>query len=432
MSNDHEPSRRRFLKRTAGAVMAGAALGSMSGRPAVAQTQRSFKVVLIGCGGRGKGALRDHRQAVAYLNETLGWDLKSEVVALADWFADRADGAADAFEVPKDRCMSGADAYKKAIDAGPDLVLMAQPPSFRPRHFAAAIDAGKHVFFEKPSAVDPPGVRQVIEAGEKAKAQGLAVVAGTQRRHDQRRNREIRIIREGARGRIMAGRVAWNASHFFNKSPVNAQSVDDFVGSWKVWIELSGDHICEQHVHNLDIANWYLDAHPISAAGFGGRARRPAGNMYDFFSIDFEYPDGIHVHSMCRQINQCWRWVGESFTYEKDAPEGYEPHSPDPYADVGYAKASKISEHAHLLHSIVTENPLNEARNVAWATGAAVLGRESTYTGQRITWEEMFENPDKKPETYNLTLKPTAEDFETGDVTIPTEGEAPIPGVEAR
>lgn len=434
MNHDRELSRRRFLRRTAEAVVAGAAVSGMSNLAAMAQVggKRTFKVALIGCGGRGKGALRDHHDAIKYLNEKLGWNLETEVVALADWFANKADGAAEAFGVPKDRCFVGADAYRKAIDAEPDIVLMGQPPAFRPLHFEVAIEAGKHVFFEKPSAVDPPGIRQVIQAGEKAKEQGLSVVAGTQRRHQENYNRQVREIREGARGRIMGGRVAWNAWHFFAKSPVNPASIDDFVGSWKVWVELSGDHICEQHVHNLDIANWFLDAHPISAGGFGGCARRPAGNMYDFFSVDFEYPDGVHIHSMCRQITDCWRWVGEEFTFEKDTPEGYELQSPDPYAEVGYHKTSKVSEHVHLLHAIVNEKPINEARSVAWATGAAILGRESAYTGQRITWEEMFEDPAKKPEFYDLQLKPTAEDFETGEVTIPEEGVVRIPGVVAK
>jgi predicted dehydrogenase len=430
MQHDRELSRRRFLKRTAAAV---AAVGAMPKLAAMAQPaqKRTFKVVLIGCGGRGNGALNDHHEAAKHLNDKLGWNLEIQVVATADWFADKAKGAGGRYGVPDERCFGGADAYRKAIEAGPDIVLMAQPPAFRPPHFEAAIQAGKHVFFEKPSAVDPPGVRRIIAAGDQATEKGLCVVAGTQRRHEQGRNRTVLELREGARGRIVSGRVAWCQGHIFRKDPVNPQGPDDLCRNWHVWVEMSGDHIVEQHVHNIDIANWYLDAHPVSAAGFGGRARRPAGNMYDFFSIDFEYPGGVHIHSMCRQVAGCWNWTGEDFRFEKDIPADFQPQGPDPYAEAGYHKSAQVSEHAHLLYSIVKEQPLNEARNVAWSTAAAILGRESAYTGKRITWEEMFENPDRNPDLYNLQLKPSAEDFETGNVVIPREGEVRVPGVPA-
>jgi predicted dehydrogenase len=191
---------------------------------------------------------------------------------------------------------------------------------------------------------------------------------------------------------------------------------------------MSGDHIVEQHVHNIDIATWYLDAHPISAGGFGFRARRVAGNMYDFFSVDFEYPNGVYVHSMCRQIDGCWNWVGEDFTFEHGREPGFQVQTPDPYEEPGYPGGDYVAEHAHLLWAIVTGNRINEARNVAWSTGAAIMGRESAYRGTRVTWEEMYENPDKTPELYNLTMRPSAEDFEKPDVPLLKDGEIRIPG----
>jgi predicted dehydrogenase len=415
------------LKTTAAA--AGAALTTAPLKTARAQGgKKSFKVALIGCGGRGRGALRDHLEAARYLNETLKLGVEIQVVATADWFLDRAKGSGRDHGVPEDRCFGGADCYKKAIDVGPDIVLMAQAPVFRPLHFETAIKAGMHVFTEKPVAVDPPGVRRMLQAGELAKQKGLCVAAGTQRRHSRGYNQRWLEIKDGAYGRILGGRVAWNMGKIFTNAPINPQTPDQLISPWQVWVEMSGDHICEQHVHNLDIANWYLDSHPLSAGGFGFRARRVAGNMYDFFSVDLEYPNGVHIHSMCRQVGDCWNWVGEDFTFEHGKPADFQLQSKDPYEEVGYPRNDYVSEHAHLLHAIVTGKELNETQNVAWATGAAVMARESAYTGLRITWEEMFDNPSKKPQFYNLQLKPTAEDFETGEVVMLKDGDIRIPG----
>ncbi len=422
------PTRRDFLKTSA--LAAGAALASAPFVNLHAQdTGRKFKAALIGCGGRGNGAANDHLEAVKYLNGKLGWNLQVEFVATGDWFKGRAEGAGQRYGVPKERCFGGGDCYKKVLEAGPDVVLMAQPPAFRPRHFEAVIQAGKHVFFEKPSAVDPPGVRRVIQAGEAAKQKGLCVAAGTQRRHEKGYNDQAREIKDGVRGRVVGGRVAWNMGAIFTNNPINAKSPDDLVGPWQIWVEMSGDHICEQHVHNLDIANWYCGSHPVSAGGFGFRARRKAGNMYDHFSVDLEYPGNVHIHSMCRQIADCWDWVGEDFVYERGKPAGNTPRSKDPYEEVGYHGSGYVSEHAHLLYAIVKGQPLNEAYNVATSTGTAILARESAYSGKRITWAEMFE--DQSGKFYKLQLKPTAEDFETGEVVLLKDGDIRIPGLPA-
>lgn len=418
-------TRRDFLKTSA---LAGAALSAFPvARVLAGETARTFKVALIGCGGRGNGALANHLEAMQWLNEKLGWKLEAKVVAAGDWFAHKAESAGKRYQVPKEHCFGGGDCYKKVLGMNPDIVVMGQPPVFRPVHFEAAIQAGKHVFFEKPSAVDPPGVRRVIKAGEVAAEKGLCVVAGTQRRHEKGYNQRAHEIKDGAYGRVMAGRVAWNMSKIFTNTPINPKGPDDLCGPWQLWVEMSGDHICEQHVHNLDIANWYLDSHPVSAGGFGFRARRVAGNMYDFFSVDLEYPSNIHVHSMCRQVGGCWDWVGEDFTYEHPKPRDFKFKSKAPYEEVGYHQNGYVGEHAHLLYSIIKGTRVNEARNVAWATGAAVLARESAYTGKRITWSEMFEDPNGA--FYSLQLKPSADDFETGQVTLPKDGDIRIPGV---
>jgi myo-inositol 2-dehydrogenase / D-chiro-inositol 1-dehydrogenase len=417
-------TRRQFLMTSA---LASVAVG---GAPVVLaqETSRVFKVALIGCGGRGSDALNNHLEAAKWLNGKFNWNIEPKVVATADWSANRARSTGKKHNVPEDKCFGGADAYKKLLAEDPDIVLMATPPIFRPLHLEACVKAGKHVFFEKPVAVDPPGVRRVIEAGELAKQKGLVLVAGTQRRHENGYNQRAREIKDGAYGRIMGGRVSWCMGKIFSNTPINPKGPDDLAGGgkWQLWVEMSGDHIVEQHVHNLDIANWYLDAHPVSAVGFGYRAQRVAGNMYDFFSVDLEYPNRIHIQSLCRQIGGCWDWVGEDFTYEKSKPANYTVQTPDPYAEVGYHPNGTVSEHAHLLYSLIKGKQLNEARNVAWATGAAIIARESAYSGQKITWKEMFEDPAQK--FYNLRLKPAPEDFETGNVVLPKDGDIRVPG----
>lgn len=420
-------SRRNFLK--ASAIASGALLSGIPvARVGAAETRRKFKVALIGCGGRGKGAAENFREAIQYLNQKLNWQLECEFVATGDFFQGSAEGAGNGLGVPKERCFGGGDCYRKVLEQNPEIVLMGQPPVFRPLHFEAAIKAGKHVFFEKPVAVDPEGVRRVLAAGEEAKRKGLGVVAGTQRRHDRGYNERAREVLGGARGKVVAGRVAWNMGRIFGNTPINPTKPGDLCGGgrWQLWVEMSGDHICEQHVHNIDIANWFIGTHPVSAGGFGFRARRIAGNMYDFFSIDFEYPGNVHVHSMCRQIGDCWDWVGEDFKFERDKPGDWTPPK-DPYEEVGYHPNAYVAEHAHLVWSIVRGEPLNEAQNVAWATGAAILGRESAYTGRRITWKEMFEDAGGK--FYNLNFKPKAEDFETDNVPMLKDGDIRIPGV---
>ncbi len=432
-SGNGKVSRRRFMQGAAAASVAAGSVHILGAAPAGAS--KTFKVGLIGCGGRGGGAIGDHLRAAKALDKALNLGLTCTPWAFADWSKGRAEGQGRRHGVPKERCFGGADAYRKLIDSGVDIVLMATPPVFRPLHFEACVEAGKHVFFEKPVAVDAPGCRRVIAAGEKAKEKGLAVVAGTQRRHDRGYMRRAAEVLDGARGRILGGRVSWCMGKIFSNKPINPKGPGDLAGGgrWQLWIEMSGDHICEQHVHNLDVANWFLNAHPDSAVGFGGRARRIAGNMYDFFSIDLEYPGRVHIHSTCRQVGGCFNWVGEHFTYEKSAPRGYKPKLAIP-EEVPFEGGAYVQEHIDLLYFLLKGKPLNEAKNVAWATAAAVMGRDSAYTGKRITWKEMMVEPRKnlKPgdiDFYNRQLKPTAEDFERDQLPcMPKDGDAPIPG----
>ena len=385
--------------------------------------RRISKAALIGCGGRGNGALRDHLAA----GKNLGLEIR--VVALADVFQDKIDRTAhglsrQGIDVPKERCFVGFDAYQKVMETDVDMVLMATPPNFRQVHFPAAVEAGKHVFFEKPVAVDPVGARRIIDAGEAAKKKGLSVVAGTQRRHTGSYLGVHKVVSDGAIGRIVAGNVYWCGGRLgFRRRREGWDDIEYLIRNWKSFTELSGDHICEQHVHNLDVANWFLGAHPIACVGMGGRARRQTGDQYDFFSVDYEYPDGVHIHSMCRQINGCWRRVGEYLVGEKGTTDCHRRVNVSPPVEIPRIpthRAGQVQEHIDLLDSLVKGEPINEARNIAESSLTAVMGRISAYTGQRVTWDQMMKSA--------FSLKPTPADFEAGNVVAPPDDIAAIPG----
>lgn len=416
-------SRREFVHAALGA---GAALGASKLGGVRAQEARTVKIGLIGCGGRGQGAAQGALDAAKLLN------VEVRVVAVADYFRDRALAAGQRFGVPADRCFAGPTGYRELLETDVEAVLMAEPPLFRPLHLEAVVAAGKHAFIEKPVAVDPPGCRRVISAGAEAKRKGLVVISGTEMRHDWNYiNTHQAVAVEGALGRLYGGRVSFCIGHMFRDRPINPQNADDLVASWQNWQALSGDHIVEQHVHNIDIANWFCGRPPVSAVGFGGRARRNAGDMYDFFSVDYDYGDGVHIHSMCRQVNGCWNWVGHDFVYERGHCNGADhpnpKQSPIP-PDLPHAEASHIQEQVDLLYYILKEEAVDQAKDVAESTAAAVMGRISAYTGQQVLWDEIMGNPNLKPELYNLTLRPTAEDFENGTVEIPQENVVPRPG----
>jgi predicted dehydrogenase len=358
-------------------------------------------------------------------------NLELEVIATTDWFKDKAVNAGKKYNVPASRCFSGANGYKKLLDTNIDVVVMATSPNFRPVHFEASIKAGKHVFMEKPVAIDPPGVRRVIEAGELAKRKGLAVVAGTQRRHQAKYLRTQYAVEHGAIGKIRGGCVWWCGNIPWIKQRRSGDSDADYiVRNWLNFVEMSGDHIVEQHLHNLDVANWYIGHPPLRALGFGGRARRKSGNQFDFFSIEYDYADDLHIHSMCRQIPSCYNRVSEQFIGSDGSTFG-DGSKMDSYKSVDIPDFPEhggpyVQEHIDLLNSILENKPLNEARNVAESTMVAIMGRISAYTGQIVRWSDLTEKSDSQ--WYNLTLKPTAEDFEKGEVVAPPEDVPPVPG----
>jgi myo-inositol 2-dehydrogenase/D-chiro-inositol 1-dehydrogenase len=414
-------NRRSFLGNTTllGASLAASSLFAVN-TPA---GTKKLKVGLIGCGGRGAGALKNFIDACRILG------LETEVVAVGDAFQDKAEGVGKKYNLAPEKCFSGFDNYHKVIATDCDYVLMATPPSFRPLHFAAAVEAGKHCFIEKPVAVDPVGARAIIATGEKAKAKGLAVVAGTQRRHMADYLRNKALIDAGAIGTIKGGVVQWNGTVPWTKRRNPGEADASYLArNWLNFNELSGDHIVEQHVHNLDVAVWFLGRLPVTALGFGGRARRETGNMFDFFSVDYDFGDDVRIHSQCRQITGTYGRVGEMFVgtegvclgggkltgKEVSVPE-FKLDSPD----------GQVQEHVDMIRSVMAGTPLNDAKSIAESTLVAIMGRISAYTGEIVRWNDLTKN--EQSPFYNLACSPAAIDFEKGDVKMPEEV-PPIPG----
>ncbi len=353
-----------------------------------------LRVGLIGCGGRGIGAAAD----------CLNADPAVELIAMGDLFEDRLKGAwgqlkkdfTDRVRVTPETQFTGFDAYKKVIATpGVDLILHAAPPGFRPIHLRAAIEAGKHVFMEKPAGTDPAGIRSVIESAALADQKGLSIVAGTQRRHQWHYVDLMKRIHDGAIGEIRAAYAYWNGGDMIGYwkwwEKASMSDMEWQCRSWPWFVWTSGDHIVEQHVHNLDVVNWALGALPVSCMGMGGRAVRTQGNIWDHFGVEFEYPGGVRVLSMCRQINGCTDRVSESIVGTEgrvytdssvgriEGPNAYQYNGPNPNP--------YVQEHKDLIEGLRKGTPLNEGKRVAESTLCAIMGRMSAYTGRALRWD---------------------------------------------
>jgi myo-inositol 2-dehydrogenase/D-chiro-inositol 1-dehydrogenase len=416
-------SRRGFVKSMAVAGLAVQA-GSLFAQTTGAKPK--LKIGLVGCGGRGSGALTNLLEA----GPLAGVDL--EVYAVADAFKGRVDSVVTKFAVPAQRGFVGFDAYRKVMAEPVDLVVMATPPNFRPIHFEAAVAAGKHCFIEKPVAVDLPGCRRMLAAGEIAQQKGLAVVAGAQRRHLGSYLGNEHAIREGAIGAITGGTVMWNQDRLWynERLPGGETDANYLARKWETFLEMSGDHIVEQHFHNLDVANWFIGRTPVAALGFGGRVRRITGNQYDFFSVDYDYGQGCHINSSCRQINGSYNRVGEFFTGTKGTVYGggkMEKFGREVVVQKEFVTHpdGQVQEQVDLLKCIVANRPMNDTKFVVESTMTAIMGRISAYTGQLVRWTDLTTVGSPY---YDLRLSPTVEDFEKGTVIAPPEGVVPRPG----
>jgi predicted dehydrogenase len=428
MENSENQSRRRFLENTAamgalGALGIGSVISSCKsegGLKAIemkpfldnAPDGQPLKAGVIGCGGRGTGAVMNFLDA--------GNDLT--IHAVADVFQDRVDNIRNKLKeernviVADENTFVGFDAHKRLLESGVDLVILATPPYFRPEQFQAAVDARKHIFMEKPIAVDPVGARLVMAASKQAESAGLVVITGTQRRHARDFTDIYAHVRGGSMGDIVATNVYWNQSMLWYRDPQPGWTEMEYmIRDWVNWTWLSGDHIVEQHMHNIDVSNWFTGKVPQSATGVGSRQRRLTGDCYDNFSIDFVYDGEVHMHSMCRQIDDCANHVGQTlrgtrgYTNAKNTiwnPDGsvmYEfPYPVDENGEKapGNMKSPQVQEHIDLVAAIRNGESIVQAEETAKSTLTAIMGRQAAYTGKTVTWEEMMSSdlklgPDK-------------------------------------
>ena len=405
-------SRRDFIK-TSAAVALAAGTSAQASRVFAAGSD-IVRVGLIGCGGQGT------RDAISCVNSSEG----VEIVAMGDLFRDRLDRSLDKLKkevgqkvkVTGDTCFAGFDAYKRVLANDVDVVLLVTPPHFRPEHLKAAVEKGKHVFMEKPVAVDPAGIRSIIASSELAERKGLSIVAGTQRRHEAHYTEIMKRIHRGDIGEIIGGQCYWNGGDMIGywkwyEQDGSLYGMEWQLRNWPWFTWLSGDHIVEQHVHSLDIMNWALQSHPIQVMGMGGRAVRKEGNIYDHFAVEYEYPNGVRVMGMCRQIKGCHNRVGERIVGTKGVAHGrgviegqnayeYPGKSPNPY----------VQEQADLIASIRQGKPINEGRQVAESTMTAIMGRMSAYTGRALKWEWAMNAStlDLRPPKYEFGDLPAA------------------------
>ena len=446
MKNHSSVTRRDFVKGSAAVV--GSVLASQYplGASAFYGVDDTIRVGLIGCGGRGTGAALQAMRAAKNV----------KVTSMADAFMDRvdeclenisnpdneADGRADLatqLDVPKERRYDGFDGYKEVI-AQSDLVILTTPPAFRPVHFEAAVAAGKHVFMEKPLATDAPGVRQILETAQKAKEQQLNVIVGLQRHYQTVYREWVDQLHSGAIGDIVLGRVYWNSggvwvrdrAHFEEKAGRKLTEMEYQMRNWYYFNWVCGDHIVEQHIHNIDVANWVKNGHPVRAQGQGGRQVRTGpdhGDIFDHHFVEFEYEDGSRVLSQCRHMPETMNRVSEAFhgtmgtapgpgklvdAHGKTILDHDDENDPNPYQ----------VEHDELFAAInAGEYKYDDVVNGAHATMSAILGRMATYSGQEIAWDDALASDlVLVPDTFSWDADPPTMPDANGNYAIPIPG----------
>jgi myo-inositol 2-dehydrogenase/D-chiro-inositol 1-dehydrogenase len=382
-------SRRQFIKNSSLFAASAAAVASFPGI-LHAQNKQPLNAAIIGVGGRGAGAGKNFLDAAKEVG------VEAKIVAVADIFPEATNKAKGAFGVPSDKCFSGFDGYLKAINVpGVNYVILASPPGFRPAHFKAAVAAGKNIFTEKPVCVDGPGARIMYAAAAEAKSKGLKVAAGTQRRHHAGYIETIKRIQGGAIGDVTALRAYWvNGNAIWHRGNKGETDLERQVHNWYHYIWLCADHIVEQHVHNIDVCNWVMNAHPVKAWGMGARQQlgdKP-GEIWDNFAVEFEYPNGVRMHSYCGQIKRDFASVSEAVVGSKGTsnPVGsIKPTSGEAWRFRDKAVDPYMQEHVNLIKAIVNGTEMNEAEQVTDSTLTAIMGREAAYGGGVVEWDDM-------------------------------------------
>jgi len=392
----------------------------------VAPDGKPLKAALIGCGDRGRGAATQFLRSGPNVS----------IIALADVFKDQIDTCRQILkerrnnEVPDENCFLGFDAYKKVLAMDIDVVLLCTPTYFRPEHFKAAVEAGKHIFMEKPCAVDPTGIRTVIASAKIASTKGLTVITGNQRRHRKDYWEAFIRVKSGMIGDVISACAHWNQGAWWNmrKRP-QWSDMEYCIRNWFNIKWLSGDHLLDQAIHNIDIVTWFMGMRPIKAVGMGGRAQRLTGDIFDFFSVDYYYENNKRMLTTARQIDGCDQNVSEQIIGTQGVAL---LHDRNDISIVDYSgnvlwkydyeknpvKNPYDQEHVHLVESIRLDKKINQAEDLAYSTLIAIHGREAAYTGKSISWDEIMAS----------SLKYGPETYEMGPLPFYHEGEAPKPG----
>ena len=379
---------------------------------------KPLKAGLVGCGGRGTGAAENFLAA--------GNDL--QITAIGDIFKDKLDScrktlSAKSQNIRDENCFLGFDAYQKVIDSGVDVVLLCTPPVFRPLHFEYAIKAGKDCFIEKPCAVDPVGVRQMLIMGKQAVQQNLSVISGTIRRSQKNCIETFRRVADGAIGNIVSAHVSrMGGSLWFKQREKGWDDMEYMMRNWVNFCWTSGDHIVEQFIHEIDQMSWFLgDRKPVRAEATGGRQRRVTGDMYDFFSVEYLYDNGIRAHCTARQIGGCDNQTiimvygtkgytnckGKIFNLDGTVAWEYPAPKPEDADQTWKVPDPFVQEHIRLITAIRTGKSINDVEQQAQSTLMAIMGREAAYTGKFITWEQIMASSQKLgPETYQFGSVP--------------------------
>lgn len=434
MKQNSNLSRRNFLKSSATIGTIGA-VGSIGGIPLLSSCSSTvkeekrkdlllpqllsqapdgpvLKAGLVGCGGRGTGA------AIDFLNA--GPNL--QIVALGDVFQDKIDACRDLLkkeknvDIPDENCFIGFDSYEKVLDSGIDVVLLCTPPHFRPTHVEAAVNARKHIFMEKPIAVDPAGVRKVLASVKRAQSLKLNIISGTIRRSQKDYMETRRRVLNGEIGDITGAHIIRNGGAlWFRSRRPEWTDMEYMLRNWVNFCWLSGDHITEQFIHEIDVMNWYLGEYPIKASGWGGRQRRVTGDQFDFFSIEYLYDNGMRTHCAARQIDGCSNGKVEQINctngYADAAGKLYDlkgnviweyplPENNNTGSEWSVTNPF-VQEHINLVTAIRTGNTVNDGEDQAYSTLVAIMGRVAAYTGRDVTWDEIM-NADLYlgPQTY--------------------------------
>jgi predicted dehydrogenase len=429
MSNSKSTSRRDFLKGSAAVAGLGLAGGLSIARSVHAASSDVIKIALIGAGGRGRGAVVQQMNA----------DKNVKLIAVADAFEEKALSAldqikkqhADKVDVPPDCVFSGLDCHKHALATDPDVVVLATPPGFRPMQYKAAIEAGKHVFMEKPCCVDGPGFKMLMETNKMADEKGLAVGVGLQRRHQPNYMETIQRIHDGAIGDVLFTRVYWNGGGIWNRPREDWMTEMQYqVWNWYHFCWLSGDNIGEQHIHNIDIGNWVQDDHPVEANGMGGCTARYLGDLkgtgqiFDHHFVEFTYANGAKMFSQCRHMRDCFNSVSEAAHGTKGTSNcAGQIEGENEWRFRGKGVSGHQQEQTDLIATLRAGERYNEGYYGATSSMTAVLGRLANYSGKVVKWDDVVEKGFSEfPENLAWDAKAPVQKDENGDYPIPMPG----------